>query len=646
MASKYVGQDPVRPTAMRAYKCGGGETDAAASNRQDDWTTSTDTSATTASNAFLLQQAACYAPLAQLSAGGASTNTAESSKSYQATQLNGGHSMLQNVTAPFQSSFINNLSEHAIHSTGSHDVDANDVEALMYSLAPRLSMSSAESSSGSEVKTPESISAQPSWRSDELTPATDHAVQRAVASTSPSLFDMSEVAGDPNGLAASGSEQAERLTQTASNSAHVQAASSIDDERESIHRSTTIKPKRPDSLLKLPPHSYQTDRTVTPSTSEPATSRQQSSPTEKSSAHVRASEKAAFEGAASDGDSSSEPYRSPQSDLADVYSFPSLHGESRSGPGSSVLPPQSPPERCAASPDSWRSLLPEHDPYYARTEELVDRSARSGSDALSPSATLSSVRYLMSGAQRDDKAIRRWSNDSRKSSSSLPGPAAGGPEGGLWGSSTSLYDLDGSFNSSGSRAAFAPLQYSYNHSSRSLTSPTASTTHVGAAMDGSARNAMGRIADIVAEQQKFVSPASTSASLASAGNDGSARSAMDKIADIVAEQQKRHASFSTFDNRNAQNRAAFHHAPFVHPDYLDERHTAMRKPASTTGVTPSNIDAKATAVKPAVGRSVLRSDDGRENWPSSRNSLQSLPSPSLSGSSFATSSSMKRNASP
>lgn len=322
--------------------------------------------------------------------------------------------------------------------------------------APRLSMSSIESSGGSEVKTPESMNANLSWQcangekstmqSAFVAPEMDGpmSVSPRLTPSSPALVDMSDAFHHSQGLAAVGFSAAEDVVQSSMDPQLIHAARNMDDESDyqlnitpvstsPAGRSATIKMKRSDALHKLPGTSFHTERTVTPTTSESmySSNLDELQMEGKSNASVNTSfHQEASRNQHANGIGAEAQYPRFMTPFPAVGSL-------------------SPPIEGAVSPDSWRTLLPEHDRFYIPSEALSSRaSSMVGSDV-----------FQRNPADYDSTGDRRrWSNESNNGGNSHDNLR------------NTLYDLDGSFG--GARAAFAPLKYYYDQSSRSLTSPS------------------------------------------------------------------------------------------------------------------------------------------------------------------------------
>lgn len=421
-------------------------------------------------------------------------------------------------------------------------------ELETWEAAPRLSMSSAESCVSSEIKTPESTHAHPIWNH------TQDPVQKTLRPS-----EVVELADAKKG----------RTRISGSTETKLDAEKSPAQTKDLL-RNSTVK-KRPDSLLKMPHESFRTDTTVTPESNASSTagltpqaeepSADVQDPMDRMTAELSAK---VHVGANKDKfDTLESPY--PKHNL-----LPSAV------PPQDVTSPEHVEERIA-SPDSWRSLLPEHDPYYMPQSML-------SSPTTSQAGTVEGRASI--GSRTDDTTgSRRWSMSSQRSIKSLPSATAISVKYAPANGNHLLYDVDTSLSESGSRAAFAPLHYQYNGSNRSLTSPT---------LHYESGTRRGGTAD-------------------------------------VSSDSRRHASFSAFDNSLARSRASLTHAPFVHPDYVpkdDGRRLNVSPPVlskDTSGTAmqiKNSTSSSGTAPRSPSSNSAVEDEVVRGCWPSSRNSLR------------------------
>jgi hypothetical protein len=262
-----------------------------------------------------------------------------------------------------------------------------------------------------------------------------------------------------------------------------------------------------------------------------------------------------------------------------------------------------------ASPDSWRSLLPDDDPYFIPNGTLsTGTSSRAASIAGPTSAEgrLAFQEHASSGgvfggmtmaASPSDKEGRRLSSDSLLSSFSLAGPTAAS----LYASSNasgSTHDMDSTHNIGGSRAAFAPLQYQYSHNSKGLASPL--LQH--------------------AKERDFVRSNSI---------DERQEDRMSKDHEAA---YRRHASFSTFDTPSSTQGNVVYpisptaYSPLIHPDHRNR--SKVYNTHSGHAVSPEKQAVKYSAlsnvtIPSSPASSCAMGNEGdRESWPSSRTSLQ------------------------
>lgn len=446
-----------------------------------------------------------------------------------------------------------------------------EIDHQEWETAPRLSMSSVESSVGSEVKTPESMNANLSWQcangekrtmqSAFVAPESDGplSVSPRLTPSSPALVEMSDAFHHAQGLAAAGFSTAEDVVQSSLDPALIHAARNMDDESDyqmnatpvntDLNRhSATIKLKRPDDLLKLPGKSFQTDRTITPTTSEHGslgqlycTNPDEPQLEEKPDVSVPANALQRTE---------NDPSTSENGNVLESAQFP------RYTTPFPAIGSLSPAIEGAASPDSWRTLLPEHDRFYIPSEALSSRtSSMAGSDILQ---------------QRNFKTLsdstsdrRRWSNDSNHVGN------------GHDNSRTTLYDLDGSFG--GARAAFAPLRYSYDQSSRSLTSSSFAD-----------QESIANYSEPMQRQMTNIDQHSS-----------------------TSDMQKRHASFSAFDKGKWSHRSTFQQSPFVPSDLTANK--LKRSTAMSISSSVASSLASVGAISPGLISVVAEAQEGADD---------------------------------
>lgn len=517
---------PIRPEALRPYM------NTVSKEDEDTYTPSNVASSSRSSHIPIdrdqstqyLTQAANYASLANLvkphaeypripQAGTAQSQQTSSSSSMHGTR----HRLVRTKSGRKVIQTIRSIGQPSPNNVGlapqSSPRPFQETDNQSFEAAPRLSMSSVESSGGSEIKTPESMNANLSWQcangekstmqSTFAAPEMDGpmSVSPRLTPSSPALVDMSDAFHHIDGLAAVGFSTAEGVVQSSMDSQLLHAASNMDDENDyqmnrtpvstspTAGRSATIKIKRPDALHKLPSTSYHTDRTVTPTTSDHSSLGQMF---DELQMHEKPESSEMTKASQTGEDAQHSRYMTP---------FPAAG--------------LSPPIECAASPDSWRTLLPEHDRFYIPSEALSSRSSSMvGSDILQRNPVHRSNTYH-EGA--DDR--RRWSNESNSGGNSHDN------------SRNTLYDLDGSFG--GARAAFAPLKYSYDQSSRSLTSPLLPD-----------QDSIAGYSEPVREQASSTDERTGTLDL-----------------------QKRHASFSAFDKGKSNQRSNFQESAFMPSDF-------------------------------------------------------------------------------
>lgn len=488
--------------------------------------------------------------------------------------------------------------------------------------APRLSMSSGESSGGSEVKTPESASANPLWQSETFMSAESDTKTMSrtpfapPVSHSPALLDLSDATREPHGFASIGLSGAQVAAHFDTNEKLIAAAREMDAEKDygapadtnndagkrqyaldickepsvdSAMAKPTDKARRPGILMSLPHSNFRTDMTVSSGASD-ASNADQTPLAEGHGAVLRnpmddakpapplsPAGSAAKEKEAST--SNTEPRTAKEGNPFESSDY--LQSSQRASSAASE-------SGRIASPDSWRSLLPEHDPYYIASSGLS-----------SPCPSLSSPGNAHTSQQTMSNAMdeRRWSSSSRSSLISLPGPVSVAAGYGSPSSSGSAHDLDGTF-SSGSRAAFAPLHFKYGTSDRKV-----SPLPLGGPCSADTRRIS---ATSTAPQPPKIDP-------------------------------RRHASFSTFDSQPAAHvRPSFSHMPFVHPDHIEvPRRSFGFSPGSSSMDGPASPPSLANAGSPdgAFSASMLRGtsslkshamgdEPSRESWPCSRNTLK------------------------
>lgn len=671
---------PVRPEARRAYGEDGATTTATATSGGRPSATGEPLSD---QSSVLLQQAANYASLATLTAATKPTSpprgvdpakdSGPAAVNVPKRRLTRNYRLSRSKVA--QSTVANN----------EDDVESYD--------APRLSISSAESSGGSEVKTPDSTTVPPSWekgqvgkeevrtaldddRANEVQHYPSHVSlqQETLATpTSPSLFDFATGlldAGFDSALSSTRRQRNPRLMEAALDMGQEQGDARFanppdEDGREmgsqsrtssgltAQSRASTIRAKRPTTLVRLP--SARTDDTAHPSPPASSSVPSTAGPTPAATADNafgkgRDPMESAEVTAAGHGQLSSF-FRQGSDDGYDaaidvgmpavINSFGShSDDEEAHDHGSS-----SGSRELIASPDSWRSLLPEHDPFFISSETLSSgNSSRAASLAgipnLSQRLSYQSQADSSAGAPQEatsevhsvgplyshststalyDREKRRLSAESMQSSFSLPGPTAASTCASSI-ASASLYDLDGTFNSCGSRAAFAPLQYHYNHSSRSLASPLLYSAQYDS-------DPARPLASDDRQDSRF-------------NSNGSASSALQAAS-------RRHASFSTFDSpsnsqeymsRSAGKASQSHQPQSTQPNYHDRSRAVSQRiqhplTASVLSSSPERrvVGASTTGkgsvpqanVPSSPGSSCAMGNEGdRQSWPSSRNSMQ------------------------
>lgn len=665
----YPTATPIRPEARRAFteesSVEGGETGARLTEELP-----------ADENTLLLQQAANYASLATLINP---VNTIEPSTERMQHQFH--YDAEIDAVPKRRSSRGQNHRNHRFRDTPltlypqqQQQQQRDDVQVYD---APRLSISSAESSGGSEVKTPEPISGHPLWlhtSSSQESGDENRVITKQEQSSldeqsndkgafhlddednfvaplsSPALVDFS------SGLAEAGFPQAAMIARRQMNPQLVDSAFNLDQDVDkddyssapiidsallqqqsrsssgltAQSKASTIRAKRPDALIRLP--SARTDETARPSpptssSSVPSTGRPTPAAT-ADNAFGKASdpmENAVLtskgQGLLSSSFREESNRRSRESSAAAVGSGSEEDGSQDMSNSRNII----------ASPDSWRSLLPEHDPFFISSENLSSgHSSRAESfggnsnvrnsfqgqysssaigNSESSEGQMGNMTYnqalIASLGERDR---RRLSSESSQSCFSLPGPTAVSNHTSSHASgshaSGSLYDMDGTFNSSGSRAAFAPLQYQYNHSSKSLASPL---LHHG--------------------QENVES--------SSRGNSIDERQDR-RISAVQQAAYRRHASFSTFDNKSSnlpsplpqihpdhQDRARVYGSRFQQPAMVASSSSSSERRASQAGL-PGNKPHLFSAMTPSSPASscAMGNEGDRESWPSSRNSLQ------------------------
>ena len=659
---------PVRPEARRAYgdelgmtsdgatkgaKAGGGYQE----EKRD--------------NTVLLQQAANYASLAPSAPPKADSSSGTHSSGAEVV----GYTALWPKRRLTRSGRMGRARDGARSPVRVATNEADDVETYD---APRLSISSAESSGGSEVKTPESVNPPPPWVPEQssekeeqsgrpllgkqkgeesIVPVPHHAFLSTSNASSSPIVDITD------GLADAGLERADysidrrrssRLMDAAAAALEVGqqtgAAGEADGDRKpssqfrassglpTHSRASTIRARRPNTLLRLP--SARTDETARPSppssSSLPSTAGPTPAATADNSFGKARDPMDGAEVTSSGHGRLSSSFRSRSEE--GVEAAESLEAIAFSQPAASLGSPLE--EECrgrgmVASPDSWRSLLPEHDPFFISPQTLSSGNSSRAASLVGAASLSQRMSYQSqtsssagghaqesSGSQNGGRAQtgdlgedskRRMSNESMQSSFSLPGPTAAS----MYASSNasgSLYDLDGTYNSGGSRAAFAPLQYHYNHSSKSLASPLLQSC----LFDG--ESARFNTTD---ERQDMRLNGQVSSSAMQAAS-------------------RRHASFSAFDTVPTSHASLSQSAndQSQHAMSLADQHERARpfgnrfqSPLKTSVLTSSperqNV-VKAAKPFPPSGMSpsspasscAMGNEGSRESWPSSRNSLQ------------------------
>lgn len=547
----------------------------------------------------------------------------------------------------------------------SDDVEDGSSSLNLREAAPRLSLSSSGSSVQSEVRTPESAHVSPNWTSTHGGRAQlkePLSLSSSSSSSSQNLVRPSNAVRhrDPSLSPPIVDYSGRSDLLEPANKALLEAARTMDDEELdeaqnhfSSTTASTLRSKRPQAPLRLPSSSGQTDATARPS--PPSTNSNRSSAAQTPAASTSLGDLQTQSNGSLGSLGSSETARQGRSTLSppsrsamqqasssSSYPFPdsmwsgqqpaaptspaeSDSGESRDSVGQSLPSPRAPshPMQASplstsssafapvASPDSWRSLLPSHDPFYVSSEELARKpsiaSIPMSSDTCSVQESADSQHF-----RGHVPAERRFSNASQAStfsSYSLPGPTA------MPVSSSSSYapsvasssgDLDnyGIFTS-GSRAAFAPLHRQLSESLSAASSLAGSETghHGPLASRGVASDTGHGASDA---RDAFAKNRTTSSGSAGNGDFLTKAAAYENSLTQLSGMARRHASFSTFDQSSKPATSAkagrprvlaTSHVPFVHSE-------ALRTPLS-----PS---------------SALAGDGDRERWPSSRNSTQSL----------------------
>lgn len=553
----------------------------------------------------------------------------------------------------------------------------DDVES--HEVAPRLSISSTEeSSNGSEIKTPESFTDSMGWSRALIATADVEANQGNTMKqvdesllqdmtqhplSSPPLIDLStglneaELTGEARSVREEEVDPAlvEAALNLESYSHHHEAEDGMpiyNDDTDSLSpfdksRGSTIRAKRPNVLLRLP--SARTDDTARPS--PPSTSVSSAAPTPAATsdnAFGKSSDPMddAMSSLAREQSLSMSPFEepigSPLGHFSGPPSFESVKLRSRSSTAEGVYTDardrSSDSRSGVASPDSWRSLLPEHDPYFISNEALSYRSSSrtqslsgiAGRDTGASSMLHSSSEgqgnsgVLLSqvlGNSLNDRESRRLSTESMQSSFSHGNQPLAASIYASSNASGSLYDMDGTFNSSGSRAAFAPLAYQYNHSTKSLASPSLSSTI----------NAEGGLR--TQEPLPFDSKSSRTSN-DQPNYDLSSSSALQSAA------ARRHASFSAFDNTSIPSPSfaplMSPRQPFIHPDHHD-RARVMGGNSRSQSIVASETSPERrqsiplgqstrlgsmqskSKISPSSPTSYAMGNEGeRESWPTSR----------------------------
>ncbi|PWN24087.1 hypothetical protein BCV69DRAFT_19811 [Microstroma glucosiphilum] len=317
----------------------------------------------------------------------------------------------------------------------------------------------------------------------------------------------------------------------------------------------------------------------------------------------------------SDVDTDTESYPSSLATSADSAansnsprSLPSrtLTGKTRLHPnyGTPLYRASSPLGRIT-SPDSWRSLLPEDDPYFAADTEGFD-------------ARQSTMLFSDDGNPDRPDFIRQGSGESSSASSAMDGSRR-------LSSSSSL----GSFSSSVSLLPPIAIAAGPNDdwpvdSWRSLLPPSEPTNRRSTASPG---------------------PSSVSPSQPShvAGRDDDASLANNRVAAIAIASRdsnlRRPASFSTFDKVAPEVGHRAQERPETASDASDPASQASYRPRGTTesSVTGRVADApRSTSLSSSLtssssprryARTAMDNDDERESWPCSRNYSEQSASP-------------------
>ncbi|UZJ56864.1 hypothetical protein CBS101457_006184 [Exobasidium rhododendri] len=630
----------------------------------------------------LLQQAANYASLATLTKS--SPSTASSSSSSSSTHAT------ESVVVPTNHSTVLVPKRRQIRTARSGRSNKKSPPIMLLSLennaaaagddvdgdcAPRLSISSAESSGESEIKTPESMTVPPTWadvqqqeqrqeagtgKKEDSTlvdfqqaaeAAHHHLFQRQPRPMEQlQLYSGNQAHHDPQlsllmdtPISPATADFSVRLAEAGyrqptlspagdqvPHSHHIDATqrmgleggANVDAEEEGSmaqqdgqdpqtqakglsgltphSRTSTIRAKRPNTFLRLP--SSRTDETARPS--PPSTA----GPTPLATAD------SSFGMGRNPMDDAQVTMSSRRGDLERVDSedllskSDGLSGGGLSGSFVSVddlLNLGNSRLDTFASPDSWRSLLPDNDPYFV-SDEALSSSASSRSASLAGLAALhrGQSSSLHHGGTHEERAAksknesqgmttisndllhaRRHSNESVQSSFSLPGPVAASDYASC-NASGSSYDMDGSYQGDGSRTAVAPLQYLYDQSSKSFASPM------------------------------LLSPSKFGKDHVRASTNDESLGLFDAASANEAAVSRRHASFSAFDSPTMNKTSKLCQAAVDRIPSLDGRRGAAKEMAGR------GIYADAVAPSSPLSSCAMGNEEDRESWPTSRNSMQ------------------------
>ncbi|PWN88108.1 hypothetical protein FA10DRAFT_154716 [Acaromyces ingoldii] len=643
----------LRPEARRAYEDGSrlGVDDSSSSSTPWPWSkgiqedsiasqTSTGMAPGALSGYEALQQAANYATLAKATSSDMSKVATSSSSSFSPDKYlyhnNNAKSVRPVNVVRASPRGSRNIAESPSPTSDDAEVDGGSI-ALMD--APRLSTSSTGSSSASEVRTPESAHLNPSWapaQQQQQQPSRERQSQQQQQQQQQDLYHRHPSSSPPIVDYAQRSDILE-----SANVALMEAARTMDDEQQdreqdySNSTASTLRSKRPGGPFRMPSSGGQTDATAKPSPPSSTSTRSSAVQTPAASGNgAGATQSNAVAGETTRQErgtlsppsihtpqaaSPSYPFpnslwnmqpapRSPgESDSGESGSsvsqaFASVGGPQAQSSSSSIIPP-------VASPDSWRSLLPSHDPFYASSEELAHK-LNVGSAQMGGGAAGSADSHLYRGHVPADRRFSNTSQASTLSSFSLPGPTAVSTYAASTGSSSNdQLDSYGAFTS-GSRAAFAPLH-------RHLSSSLSIASSLGGSESGPSPSSPRAVASDnghgVNARDAFAKNCTNSSGT---GDHHAGSSSYENGLNQLPGFARRHASFSTFDQSSKPSKVAngrsrmlgATHAPFVHP----EAHTSYSSSSALAG------------------------DGDRERWPSSRNSTQSLslgpePSPTHNG---------------